>query len=846
MRFLTEIEDHGARAALITNSKSVSYAELILSADLFTDAVRATLSDTCTKPLILLEAANEFDAIFAYVGALRAGWPTILAAKDSARRQSLIAQSYLPNIIVCAQSNWQPVLVNPDSIDMHPDIAVLLSTSGTTGAPKLVRLSHQNLLANATAIANYLDVKPDDRALTLLPYHYSYGMSVLHIHLLRGAGVVLTDKSIVDEDLRVLAQHTRVTSLALVPTQFELLDTIEWLPQLRYITQAGGRLDPLLAQKFAAKASAEAWNLFIMYGQTEAGPRMSYVPAQDAETWFHTIGLPLEGGVFRLVDNEGDVIAGTRQTGELVYEGPNVMLGYAITQVDLCAPAGPSVLYTGDMAERLENGYFRITGRASRFIKLFGLRIGLDDVEAQLRADGWRVYASGSDERLVIFVTVNCDTGDLQMQVAQRFGLPRSAVAVEYLEDVPVLPSSKVDYRSLARRAEAVITATSEHHDTNALLQQILRTQTPDLDQSFLEAGGDSLAYLEMQLHLLSKLGDVPNNWENLPLRQILVLENSATDVNTGGGINVQPIRADLLIRVFAILAIVALHSTTWPAGGGAYTLLIMVGYSLAKFQGTQLFDGHILKVLRSMLVPILVCYYLVIGAASFARAPIDLQWFLLLGNFQTEVPFRGLIPYWFVSAYSQIITLFTLPFLIPTVRRLTRRNPLYIGIVVLIVVVLIFMLIGGDNIKPHLRHRHPLGALELLILGWCIFFAKGKWQTIFILAVVAFVWSVSWRDLDFKSSIFVLLSALLLVINFEINVPSLIAKILMRFGSLTLFIYIVHAPTISLVYGLGKTPNLIRYLLVLFISIFVALVLKWFYEMLSYKVYKFFIFINR
>ena len=551
MDFWNNLADYGEYLALLTQESAIYYSELAGRADKFCAEISSGLPAAVTRPLILLEAVNESEAIIAYLGALRARWPVILVAEGATGDESQIVQAYRPNVILRRAAGWQPAFASADAIEMHPDLAVLLSTSGTTGAAKLVRLSRQNIAANAAAIAGYLDVRPEDRAMTLLPFHYSYGMSVLHIHLLRGAGLVLTERSLIETDLRALAQRMDVNSLALVPTQFELLDTLDWLPRLRYITQAGGRLDPVLARRFSDKAVAEGWQLFIMYGQTEAAPRMSYVPPQDAQAWFHTIGRPLEGGSFRLLDATGEEITAVETTGELVYEGPNVMLGYAVTYTDLGAPAGPSVLHTGDMAERLENGYFRITGRASRFIKLFGLRIGLDEVETQLRAEGYRVYVTGSDSRLVVFVPPAADLKLLRDRISVLYHLPQSVVMLAPLEAAPLLSSGKVDYRALARQAEALQPGTQEAGaDTLSLLRQALRTPVLDLDRTFLELGGDSLAYLEVQMHLLAELGEVPADWEHLPLREVLVQKRPARSALPLDKPTVQPVRADLLVRV--------------------------------------------------------------------------------------------------------------------------------------------------------------------------------------------------------------------------------------------------------------------------------------------------------
>ncbi|MFM9827790.1 MAG: AMP-binding protein [Sphingomonas sp.] len=832
MDWWDNLASHKDRSALIGPDFEISYAELAVLADKFCAELQAGLSDAIPRPLILLEASNEPAAIIAYLGALRARWPVILVAEGAADDDSEIAQIYRPNVILRRVADWKPVFATSDAIEMHPDLAVLLSTSGTTGAAKLVRLSRQNLSANANAIARYLDVRTDDRAMTLLPFHYSYGMSVLHIHLLRGAGLVLTNGSLIDADLRALATRTQVCALALVPAQFELIDTLDWVPKLRYVTQAGGRLDPVLAKQFADKAAAEGWQLFIMYGQTEAAPRMSYVPPQEAQLWFHTIGRPLEGGRFRLVDAEGQEIAAAGTPGELVYEGPNVMLGYAVTRSDLGAPAGPKVLHTGDIAERLENGYFRITGRASRFIKLFGLRIGLDEVETQLRAEGRRVYVTGSDLQLVVFVQDDADLALLRDSVARRYHLPNSAVVLAPIKGVPLLPSGKVDYRLLTEWSEALQSdRQAKAADTQSLLRQALRMPVVDLDRSFLELGGDSLAYLEVQLHLLERLGKVPADWETLPLCEVLAQGGDTRSSVVIDRPRRQPVRAELVARIASILAVIALHSTAWPTGGGSYLLLILVGYSLARFQSAVLFEGNILRTWHSMLVPILTCYYFLLLMTTLLWHPVSISWFMLLGNFQEAPSLRGLEPYWFVSAYVQIIVLFTLPIASLPLRREIARRPLVAGLLALAAMLLAIHFTGVAEIAPQSRQRHPLAAMELLLLGWCIFYGRDRAQKAMMTLVTLVVWWITWRDAPYSAHVMVLCGAIAVTWGLWVNLPVRLARGLMQMGSLTLFLYIVHPPIISLVVHLGLRSDGVSFVAVMALSLAAAGSFKFIYD---------------
>jgi acyl-CoA synthetase (AMP-forming)/AMP-acid ligase II len=802
--FWNSLEAGGDRVALVARGESISYAGLVQRIEACARELQALLPQHLERPLMLLEAAHEVESIVTYLTCLRAGWPVILVAEGQASPTRGIGAIYQPNLIFRRDATgWQASLASPEPASMHAELALLLSTSGTTGAAKLVRLSANNLQANASAIATYLGLSASDRAITALPFHYSYGMSVLHTHLLSHAALVLTEASLVDDEFWSLAREHAVTSLALVPTQFELLEKLafskERLPSLRYVTQAGGKLDARLAADFAQRAQAQGWQLFIMYGQTEAGPRMSYVPPEDATRWHHSIGRPVEGGSFRLIDAAGEEITRAGEPGALIYEGPNVMLGYALTRSDLGNPAGPPVLETGDIAERLDNGYYRITGRASRFIKLFGLRISLDEVENTLRAEGHRTYASGTDERLVVFLLDGADPAALRTQIAQRYHWPERVVEVEPLDAVPLLASGKVDYRELSRRAAGVAREPAAVTSNLAtLLQSALREPVLNPDRSFLELGGDSLAYLEVQLFLANHLGSAPEGWERLPLRELYALEGTAPSGRAGW----QRVRADLLCRNLAILAVIALHSTHWGTGGGSILLLILVGFSLARFQSEVLFSGHVGKTLRSMLVPIVAMYYVIISVAAVKFAPFDVGWFLLVENFQAEVNPPHLLPYWFVSTYVQIIALATLPFAFAPVRGWVKRAPFESGVAALIVTALVIALTALNDIYYNVRHHDPIVALELLLTGWCMFFARSMTQKLVATAAIVLVWLQNYGLIELNIAAIMLGGSLSTLWGLRVALPGVVARGLLFFGSLSLYIYLAHVPAL---YGLSR-----------------------------------------
>jgi acyl-CoA synthetase (AMP-forming)/AMP-acid ligase II len=321
----------------------------------------------------------------------------------------------------------------------HPDLAVLLTTSGSTGNPKLVRLSRDAVLTNAEQIATVLDISAGDVAITTLPLFYSYGMSVLNSHLLRGATVVLERTGIMQRDFWTAALEHGATSMAFVPYQYEMLRRLRFdpakYPALRKLTQAGGRLRTELVTDFAQRMATVGGSLYVMYGTTEAAPRMATLPPARLAEKLGSVGLALPGGSFSL-DGE-----------EVVYHGPNVMMGYAETAADLAkGDEMGGVLHTGDLGRLDDEGFLFITGRAKRIGKVFGVRINLDDVEKH-----FPVAAVPGEDKLNIFAEgiSEDEARDLRTKITEWLGTHFSGVVVRSIESLPLLPNCKIDYRAL-------------------------------------------------------------------------------------------------------------------------------------------------------------------------------------------------------------------------------------------------------------------------------------------------------------------------------------------------------------------------------------------------------------
>lgn len=453
-----------------------------------------------------------------------------------------------------------------DQINLHPDLKVLLSTSGSTGSPKFVKLSHANIQSNARSIAEYLQLDGVDRAATSLKFNYSFGMSVLNSHLACGASLLLTDKSVTDRDFWTELRTHGATSFTGVPYTFELLQRVgvDWseVPRLRYLAQAGGRLSPELVRTFARLGATHGWRFYVMYGQTEASPRMAYLPPERAAEFPECIGVAIPGGSLAILDDMGAPILAADQAGELVYSGPNVMMGHAQNVADLATDETAPVLLTGDIACRNEAGLYYIVGRRSRFIKPFGIRVNLDDVQKNARQWVPEAAATGTDERVILAVpsaTAAETCADLTRDLASSYHLPHHIFELVRLAEIPRLETGKIDYQAILRNSLAGDgPAAADGLEINKpgtflgtvmsaeYVRQVFREAMKILgfDRSgwkgvgeifgifasvdsiepaatFRKLGGDSLSYVQVQMALEDYLGYVPDQWEFMTIDEL-------------------------------------------------------------------------------------------------------------------------------------------------------------------------------------------------------------------------------------------------------------------------------------------------------------------------------------
>jgi acyl-CoA synthetase (AMP-forming)/AMP-acid ligase II len=572
-RLIDHLRSRGDDPAVLTADRRLSYRELA-------DQVAASASDLGSqRRLVLLETRNDTATLVSYLGALAGGHVVLPMPADD--DHTSVIDAYDPDVIVRDGSVEHR---HRATHDLHPELALLLSTSGSTGSPKLVRLSRTNLVTNAGAIATYLDIRHTDRAATTLPMSYCYGLSVIHSHLLRGAGLILTDHSVVDGQFWDLMAHHRGTTFAGVPHTFDLLDRVGFedmaLPHLRYVTQAGGQLAPEQVRRFAELGLLRGWKLFVMYGATEATARMAYLPAELAHEKPGSIGVPIPGGTFELVSMDGM----PDDVGELVYRGPNVMMGYALGPEDLAAGRTVDALRTGDLARRNADGLYEVVGRISRFVKLYGLRIDLQRVEASLRAAGVSAVCLDGDGVLVTATTDRPFGCDVARLAAQASGLPRSAIRVLDVEEIPRLATGKPDLQGVRELAERDSTTDRDALDLRGLFADVLQLEATSIDPlaSFVDLGGNSLSYVSMSVRLERAIGHLPADWQRLPLREL----ESTTRPRRWWGTTLE---TSVALRAVAIVLVVGSHAELFTLWGGAHILLGIAGYNFGRFCLTPL-----------------------------------------------------------------------------------------------------------------------------------------------------------------------------------------------------------------------------------------------------------------
>ena len=412
--------------------------------------------------LVLVFIKNQIDSIAGYLAFVQAGVPVMLVGDevDSSYKEKLI-ESYSPRYLLSSSEissryqvldlsfgDWQLFKRENGASEVNDSLGLMLGTSGSTGSPKFVRLSHMAIRANANDIMEALNIQSTDTAITCLPCSYSYGLSIVNSHVAAGSRILVSDSSIVNKDFWRMVEEHCVTSFAGVPTTYKLLRQMRWSPSgdlsIKYMTQAGGRLHDVDREYFINMLSPFGIEFIVMYGQTEATARITICPPELLKMNISSAGVPIPNGEIQIRESNSEGI------GRVVYVGKNVMMGYATSGSDL--PRGDDlngVLETGDLGYILDGALF-LTGREKRIVKIFGARVSLDDVDEWLAEFGNGASIQGNDRIEIFFETESIDAHEVKRVISQRLGVHSSGVNVNIIDEIPLLRNQKIDTQALS------------------------------------------------------------------------------------------------------------------------------------------------------------------------------------------------------------------------------------------------------------------------------------------------------------------------------------------------------------------------------------------------------------
>ncbi len=425
------------------------------------------------KSLVFCFCASHVSFVPAYLGTLGAGHAIALLDPEIHEefRQRLIS-TYCPDFIFAPRSwslggdgwsldeqgvgelaLWRNLNRNEGRL-IHGDLAILLSTSGVTGSPKMVRLGWRAVESNAASIVQALSIDSRERAITSLPFYYSYGLSVLNSHLLAGGSVAVTAQGLTSRTFWDDFRAAGCTSFAGVPYTYQMLNRLDIdlldIPTLRTLTQAGGKLHERFIISFAEKMLRRKGSFYVMYGQTEATARISVLRPDLLPEKAGSVGQPIPGGTVDILGDDVPLQPG--RVGEIVYSGPNVMMGYATSSPDLAlGDTMDGRLATGDLGYRDTDGLIYITGRQKRIAKVFGLRLNLDEVEDLLRGEG-AMAVIGGDDRLIVF----CESGQLadferlKAHLSDKLKIHPVALQFRHVDRLPLNANGKINYQELS------------------------------------------------------------------------------------------------------------------------------------------------------------------------------------------------------------------------------------------------------------------------------------------------------------------------------------------------------------------------------------------------------------
>ena len=424
------------------------------------------------KSLILIISENTLGSLLAYIFCIINNHVAIIIDSKTDKKNILkVFKNYEPNYIFLSKeiktifnkkclekySFFDQILLK-NKINkkkkLNKNLSVLLSTSGSMGSIKFVKLSRNNLKINTDSIINYLKINNKDSAITNLPISYSYMISVINTHLEAGGSIIISKYSLIEKKFWKILKNSKVTSFNGVPYTYEMLIRIGIknikINSLKYLTQAGGKLEKNKLKEIINFCKKHNLKFFSMYGQTEASPRISYLKPEFSEKKIGSIGKGLSGNKIYIINDTGKKILKPYVEGEIICEGKNVFMGYSKNYNDLNRPNEKNYkLKTGDLGFFDKDGFFFITSRISRITKIFGNRIDLGDLESLMKQKGYKVVCLSDNKKIFIFIEKKYNKTNLINTISQITNLNISSFKLIKLKYFPRTSNNKVSYSEL-------------------------------------------------------------------------------------------------------------------------------------------------------------------------------------------------------------------------------------------------------------------------------------------------------------------------------------------------------------------------------------------------------------